>query len=78
MANLTVEQKNERSNLALEATWGIEACIQLLRKEMPYEVEHLALACLARRIQDLNSVIMSALGTDDNRETEEMRAVVRI
>jgi hypothetical protein len=76
MDDLTPTQKRERADLALNATYEIEVVVEMLKQNLPADMNCLGLACLVRRVQDLNSVIMSALGTDDNRETEEMRKVV--
>jgi hypothetical protein len=77
MAVMTVDEMQERADIALEATWEIDACIRLLRQELPTEAEHLALTGLARRIEDLTSVVMSVLGRDDERKTQELHKVVR-
>lgn len=78
MAELTVADKDERLRLALESSWQIEAIAGLINKELPDMAECVPLRVLVKRIDALNGVIMSALGDDENRATEEMTEVVRV
>ena len=78
MTKLSDDQKRERASLALDATYEIEAVLTMVKRALPADANCIGIACLIRRIEDLNSVVMSALGADDNRDTEEMRAVVHL
>ena len=77
MTELTIEQEKERAKLALKATYKIEALSVFLKKELPTEVEHVALRCLVNRIHSLNSAIMSILGGEDDMPTVDLQAVVQ-
>jgi len=65
---------DERGMIALEATWGIDALsiliINALEGSESGEVVWAAKEAL-RRIKQLNSLIMSAIG--DNEDNEELR-----
>jgi hypothetical protein len=76
MAELTVADREERLRLALEATWEVDAVTALILKELPDVTECAPLRVLARRIDELNSVIMSVTGGEDGRDTAEMKKVV--
>lgn len=75
-ATLTPEQKAKREELALFATYEIEAITTRLRDNLPTEREYLHLRSMVLRVLELNSVAMSVLGGDDSRETTEIRSVV--
>lgn len=63
--------------IALHATHEVEMVALHLNRELPVEQsEYLHLRALVVRILDLNSVAMSFLGHDFDRDTEEMRRVV--
>ena len=70
----------ERAYLALKASWEISALIGVIQREQARddntEFEEVLLPVLLRRMADVTSVIMSALGGDDGRKTEEMREVI--
>lgn len=72
--NKTQMQDEERGLIALEATWGIDALVILMIKaledELPQEIVWATKEVL-KRIKQLNSVIMSAIG--DNEDNEELR-----
>lgn len=73
----THKQRAERFAVALEATWEVEAISRHLNNELPMEQpEYQHLRALVVRVLHLNSVVMSVLGGDDGRETEEMRSVI--
>lgn len=75
-ATLTLEQKAKREELALFATYEIESVSMHLRDNLPTEPEYLFLHCMVLRILELNSVAMSVLGGEHDRDTAEMRRVV--
>lgn len=77
MAELTVADREERLRIALAATWQIDAVASLLIKELPDMTECVPLRVLVRRIDELNSVIMSITGGEDLRDTAEMKGVVQ-
>lgn len=70
----TPEQKAERAELALHAAYEVEMVARHLNGELQPEYQHLR--ALVVRVLKLNSVVMSVLGDDDGRETEDMRRVV--
>lgn len=72
----TPEQQAERLDVALTASYEMEAISRHLNANLPMEQpEYLHLRALVVRVLHLNSVVMSVLGGDDDRETEEMRGV---
>jgi hypothetical protein len=78
MTHLSDAEKQERASLALDATYEIEAVVTMVKRALPSNSDCLGIACLVRRIEDLNSVVMSVYGGDDDRSTEKLRAVVHI
>lgn len=73
---LTLEQKAKREELALFATYEIEAITTHLRDNLPTEAEYGYLRCMVLRILELNSAAMSVLGGEDDIETAKLRRVV--
>ncbi|WP_272970169.1 hypothetical protein [Comamonas terrigena] len=73
----TRKQQAERLDIALTASYEMEAISRHLNGNLPMEQpEYQHLRALVVRVLSLNSVVMSVLGGDDGRETEEMRNVV--
>ena len=69
----------ERRALAWDAAGQIEALTDMLERELAHgssEFEYYLLPQMLKRIHSVNSVILSVLGGDDGRETEEMREVI--
>jgi len=76
-ATFTPKQRVERLDIALTASYEMEAISRHLNVNLPMEQpEYQHLRALVIRVLNLNSVVMSVLGGDDGRETEEMRSVV--
>lgn len=72
MAVLNVNQHatdDERTKLALEASWEVEALADTLVREMGSEISNLALRGMVMRIKELSGIIMSAI--DDEVATTE-------
>lgn len=70
---------DERQRLALDAAGQIEALVGMLKREQEQdssEFEHYLLPPMLQRLKAVNSVILSVLGGDDCRKTEEMREVI--
>lgn len=68
----------ERLDLAIQATYEVEAIARHLNGALPTEQpEYQHLRSLVVRIFHLNSVVMSVLDGDCHREADEMRGVVR-
>ena len=68
-----------RQALALDAADEIEALVGILTREkerQALEFERIVLPTFLRRIAAVNSVIVSVLGGDVDRKTEEMRCVL--
>lgn len=74
----TGEQMSERLSIAHQATGDIEALIGMMRREIATDADQLdvILDLALHRIKELNSVVMSAVGDDSGRDTEEMHRVV--
>lgn len=69
----------ERQALALDAAGQIEALVGMLKREQEQdssEFGYYLLPPMLQRIKAVNSVILSVLGGDDGRKTEEMREVI--
>ncbi len=64
---------DERGMIALRATYEIDGLSKLLQKELKAacDLEIVALRGIAKRIEDLNSIIMSAV-CDDSETTSEL------
>lgn len=56
---------SEALELALEASYRIEAMADVLRRELEHEGCGFAIQRLIRDIHNLNSVVMSVLGNDE-------------
>lgn len=80
MANKTTsatEWHARRMDTALRATYEVDAIARHLNANLPMEQpEYQHLRSLVIRIFDLNSVVMSVLGDDDERSTAEISRVV--
>lgn len=76
--NMKAFERDERIAIAHEATGEIEALIGMMRREIANGDPQLITVLLGalRRIKDLNSVVMSAVGGDDSRTTDEMSKIV--
>jgi hypothetical protein len=76
---LTAEEVKERQRVAYRGSAEMDAQLGMLRREMDRGDEYdfsLLLRTGLRRLDALNSVILSILGNDDLRATAEMMAVV--
>lgn len=73
---LTSKQKAERDELALLSSYEIDSIGRHLKENLPAGPEYLYLRCMVLRVIELSSVVMSVMGGDDTRKTEEMRSVV--
>ena len=76
MSKFTKKQEVERMRVALFATYQINALAEHLKGNLPEESEYSFMGPLLARIIELDSVIMSVLGDDRGRSTEEMRGIV--
>jgi len=67
---------NERSMIVLRATWEIDALAVLIISALDGEHEEVAFATrgVTKRIKQLNSVIMSAIG-DEAVDNESLRKI---
>ena len=67
-----------RVMLAFNAAGEIEALLGVIAREKDRDSSEFdyVLPTLLRRVQELNSVILSVIGGDHGRKTEEMRRVV--
>lgn len=76
----TVQIDSERANVALKATYQITSILNMLKREADHAIGGSdledVLLCAAARIDSLNNVVMSVLGADGGRETDEMRTLV--
>lgn len=71
------QKQAERLEVALHATYEMEAISRHLNVNLPMEQpEYQHLRSMVVRILNLNSVVMSVLGGDDGRSTQEMHDVV--
>jgi len=71
--------EDSRVGVACSASYEIEVIVQMLqreRSEFPEFEFDILLSSMLRRISSLNSVIMSVVSGDDDRDTEEMQQVV--
>lgn len=68
----------ERAGIALNACYEIEAMLSHLLTQIPKDdkCDDLVWKTLLRRAKQLNSVVMSVHGGEDDRETAEMYEVV--
>lgn len=73
---MTAEEHAAREEVALLATYEIDAIAMHLRSNLPTEIEYGHLRCMVLRVLELNSIAMSVLGGDDARELKEMRGLV--
>ena len=74
------EDRSARLAVAREASGQIESLIRMLGRELKNDEDPDAfedtLICSMRRMLELNSVVLSVVGGDDLRATEELNAVV--
>ena len=76
-SNSPDQEQSERQRAALSATFEMDAIARRLNGELPMEQpEYQHLRALVVRIQQLNSVVMSVLGDDKDRNARELGAVV--
>lgn len=76
MVELTAEDKSTRLQLAFDATAEIEGITVLLKEVLSTDLDSLPIRALVRRVHELNSVIMSVVGGEDDRDFSEMKSVV--
>jgi len=74
--NKTMLLDNERSMIVLRATWEIDALAVLIISALDGEHEEVAYTTrgVTKRIKQLNSVIMSAIG-DEAVDNESLRKI---
>jgi hypothetical protein len=75
--NTTQMRDDERGLIALEATWGIDALVILAIKALEdKDSEEVLWATkeVLKRVRQLNSVIMSAIGDSEDNESLRKRA----
>lgn len=74
----TLNDQAARISLAHGASNDIEALVGMMRREIFSEPDQLNAILLntLMRVRDLNSVVMSVVGGDDDRSTAEMHEVV--
>lgn len=67
-----------RGQIACDAAGEIEALVGMLRREIDNDCDQLLtiVQSTLRRIKDLNSVVLSVLADDANRDSDEMCEVV--
>lgn len=71
-----LKQKARRMEMALHASFEVEAITRHLNRELPMEQsEYQHLRALVVRILSLNSVVLSVLDNDD-RTTEELHDIM--
>lgn len=79
MAEAKTHEDPDRITAARNASGEIEAILNMLQRERALdtpEFDRFLLPTMLRRIHALNSVVMSVLADDDDRETEELEQVV--
>jgi hypothetical protein len=74
--NKKVVLDNERSMIVLQATWEIDALAVLIINALANEHEEVVFAAhgVTKRIKQLNSMIMSAIG-DEAVDNESLRKI---
>lgn len=76
----SVQIDSARADVALRATYQITSILEMLKREADHAIGGSnfedVLLCAAARIDRLNCVVMSVLGDDNGRETEEMKQLV--
>ena len=72
----TPEEQAQRLNCALEATYEIESISRHLAQNLPNGADQLFMRGLVLRLNELNSIAISVLGSDDSRDTSEMQKIL--
>lgn len=77
----TITIQTDRLNVARHATYEIDAILHMLQREQAAEPDSYAFGLIlrtsVRRMDELNAVILSVTGDDENRTIEDMQRVVQ-
>lgn len=76
MAN--TKNSARRQAAALQASYQLDAMIDMLGRESRYDSFDLLVKASLPRMHELTSVVMSALGNDVGRKTSEMEMAVNL